>query len=142
MGFDFVPLRTVKDVIDEALAMKHCLRWYGHDLASGTCRLWSLQKGGVRVATLELGMMNEAPFPFVTDIKLENNERAPAGIWLAARAWLKAQGFSHLLDRDEREAPQIDAKAWRAMWRPYWLAKRRFPNWLPIEPSFRAFDDL
>jgi hypothetical protein len=29
----------------------------------------------------------------------------------------------------------LDAQVWRALWRPYWLAKRRIPAWLTLAPS-------
>jgi hypothetical protein len=28
----------------------------------------------------------------------------------------------------------LDAAAWRSLWRPYWLDKRRIPEWLPMKP--------
>jgi hypothetical protein len=29
-----------------------------------------------------------------------------------------------------------------SLWRPYWLAKRRIPHWLPIAPSREALEML
>ena len=34
------------------------------------------------------------------------------------------------------------AAAWRSLWRPYWLAKRRLPTWLPLGPSRDALETL
>ncbi|SEC80846.1 hypothetical protein SAMN05444161_1881 [Rhizobiales bacterium GAS191] len=35
---------------------------------------------------------------------------------------------------NDREVP-LDRTAWVALWRPYWLDKRRIPSWLPLAPS-------
>ncbi|MEA2928746.1 MAG: hypothetical protein QOG38_1174, partial [Hyphomicrobiales bacterium] len=39
-------------------------------------------------------------------------------------------------------AVPLDAAAWRSLWRPYWLAKRRLPRWLPLAPSRDALEVL
>jgi hypothetical protein len=36
----------------------------------------------------------------------------------------------------------LDRATWRSLWRPYWLAKRRIPEWLPIAPSRGALSTL
>jgi hypothetical protein len=36
----------------------------------------------------------------------------------------------------------LDRMTWLSLWRPYWLAKRRIPEWLPIAPSRRALGAL
>lgn len=141
-GFDFVPLVTYRDIVDEALEMKHCVRSYGSDLAMDSSRLWSLRRDGTRVATLELCFRHEAPFPDVAQIKLKDNKQAPVGIWLAARAWLSAQGSSRFASRIRKDDVVLDASAWLATWRPYWIAKRRFPGWLPRQADHAAWDDL
>jgi hypothetical protein len=28
------------------------------------------------------------------------------------------------------------------LWRPYWLAKRHIPDWLPLRPSWRVINFL
>jgi hypothetical protein len=44
-----------------------------------------------------------------------------------ARAWDKAP---------------LDRSTWLSLWRPYWLAKRRIPEWLPIAPLRDALEAL
>ena len=36
----------------------------------------------------------------------------------------------------------LDRASWLSLWRPYWLAKRRIPEWLAIAPSRDALDRL
>jgi hypothetical protein len=36
----------------------------------------------------------------------------------------------------------LDRETWVSLWRPYWLAKRRIPDWLPIAPSREALEAL
>jgi hypothetical protein len=36
----------------------------------------------------------------------------------------------------------LDRTTWLSLWRPYWLAKRCLPEWLPIAPSLHALDAL
>jgi hypothetical protein len=43
--------------------------------------------------------------------------------------------------RDWGTAP-LDRTIWLSLWRPYWLAKRRIPPWLPMAPSRGALKAL
>jgi hypothetical protein len=132
-GFSFVPLDRFAAVRDEARAMRHCVRTYGSYLAENSCRLWSIRRNGVRVATIELGLRAESPFPHVAEIKLRDNRRAPDGLWHLARAWLNSHEFMSFAPRFEYGAePPARLDSWRRMWRPYWLSKRRIPSWLPL----------
>jgi hypothetical protein len=36
----------------------------------------------------------------------------------------------------------LDRATWLSLWRPYWLTKRRIPDWLPIAPSRDALEAL
>ena len=141
-GFDFVPLSTFADIRDEALAMKHCVRTYARYLTENSSRVWSIRRDGERVATLELCLSSQAPFPNIVQIKMQNNERAPEGIWRSARAWLQSDWLRPFNLRYDCEDAPVNLKAWQTMWRPYWLAKRRVPAWLPLAPSRDLIDDL
>jgi hypothetical protein len=136
-GFDIVPLLGYADVVDEAMAMRHCVRWYGTSLAENACRLWSIRRDGERVATFEIVQANDSPFLHIAQLKLADNKRAAAGIWNIAQMWLRAQDAA-CHEAAYCPAPVAHAKAWRRMWRPYWLAKRRFPEWLPLTPTYDA----
>jgi len=64
-------------------------------------------------------------------------------VWWAAMRWLHQHDLSRV-DTRQREWGKVppDAAAWRKVWRPYWLAKRRIPPWLPLTPSRRALNAL
>jgi hypothetical protein len=142
-GYDFVPLRSIADVNEEARAMRNCIRTYGACLALNSSRLWSIRKDGQRIATVEIARSIDDPLLHVHEVKTEGNRAASKEIWWIARRWL----HSHNL-------PEIDPKMlswttgplrrgpWIKLWKPYWLAKRRFPNWLPVIPSRYALDAL
>lgn len=132
-GFSFVPLDSFAAVREEAQAMRHCVRIYGRYLAENSCRLWSIRRDGVHVATVELGLSAEAPFPHIEQIKLRDDKRAPEGLWQLTRRWLDSHDFALFLPRHDYDVePPARLDTWRRMWRPYWLSKRRIPSWLPL----------
>ena len=36
----------------------------------------------------------------------------------------------------------LDRAMWFALWKPYWLEKKKIPSWLPLTPSRRTLDAL
>jgi hypothetical protein len=141
--YDFRPLASVSEIADEALAMSNCVRRYGEDVAHNRSRLWSVRKDGRRVATLDVGLSGGGPLPGIVQLKGAANSTAPFEVWWAARQWLNRHDLSRF---DSRQKPWDsalpDRATWLALWRPYWLAKRRFPDWLPLSPSLRTFKKL
>lgn len=137
--FSIVPLRTLADVVGEAREMKNCVRWYGPELAENVCRLWSIRRDGERIATIEVSQAFEGPLAHISQVKLVDDNPAPEGIWRIAQEWLRGQERQNIGWRqvDDAVSPS-QAAAWRAMWRPFWLAKRRIPSWLPLTPNERA----
>jgi hypothetical protein len=141
-GHDFVPLRSAADLAEEAVAMQNCVRTYGAAVTQGEDRLWSVRKEGVRVATLEVVRYTDAPLPRIREMRLAKNQAPPPELWVVAGKWLQMQA----LTVEAMVVPPPDGRmnlaAWRAMWKPYWLAKRGAPRWLPITPPRYALDDL
>lgn len=142
-GYDFLPLRDVEDLRAEARAMHNCVRTYSDGLAHDLCRLWSVQKGGERIATLEVGRVGQCPIPMLRQLCLKDNAEAPPEVWLAAHEWLGGQA-SYRFSAQPRHWSSMtpDTRAWRALWKPYWLAMRRIPTWLPLSPSRHTLYDL
>jgi hypothetical protein len=136
-GYAFQPLRTAADIDAEGRAMRNCVRTYGDAVASGDARLWSVRRNGGRFATLEIGRTGKSPVPSIRQLCLAGNEEAPADLWLSAHRWFNAQG---LIQLPEPESPNnrssFDVVVWRQLWKPFWLAKRRIPDWLPLAPSW------
>jgi hypothetical protein len=142
-GFDFVPLHTYADIASEAIEMKNCVRTFGSYIGENMSRLWSMRRGGERVATVEVQFAQESPYPHIAQVKLADDGRAPEGVWRVAQAWLAAQPqFRPGVRFACWGTTPANVRAWRRMWRPYWLAKRRFPDWLPLTPDRDTVDCL
>jgi hypothetical protein len=142
-GYDFVPLNSIAAITEEAAMMKNCLRTYGAQLAHNRARLWSMRRNGERVATLRVGIMHRDPVPKIVELEGHANTKAPRELWWIARQWLQSHD---LLQLDTRQAGwdsvPLDRVVWHTLWRPYWLAKRRIPEWLPLTPSRDALEAL
>lgn len=142
-GYDFLPLASGADIVEEAAAMKNCLRTYGDDLAHNCSRLWSMRKEGRRVATLLVASGRGDPLLNVVELRAADNKEVSPEVSWAARQWVHMHDLVRI-DTKRRKwgtAP-LDRATWMAFWRPYWLAKRRIPDWLPLSPSRTAFGAL
>ena len=142
-GYQFVPLFTASQIVDEGCKMKNCVRRYAADVAHGYCRLWSVQKESRSVATLRISHYDGEPVPNVAELELASNRKAPKEIWCAVHKWIAAQDLTRFQVRDLKwgSAP-LNCRLWRDLWKPYWLAKRRIPFWLPLTPTRRIIDCL
>ena len=122
--------------------MNNCLRAYGYDAAHNRSRLWSMRRDGQRVATLSVAIGHD-PLPIVAELKAARNAEAPLEVWWAARQWLNMHDLSQVATKRRKwgTAP-LDRTTWISLWRPYWLAKRRIPGWLPLTPSRAALEAL
>ena len=79
--FEFVPLRSGEDLIVEGTMMRHCVPSYMRDVLSATSCLYSMRKGGKRIATLELSSGNR---PVVRQLKGPCNAAVAADVQKAA----------------------------------------------------------
>lgn len=140
-GFTFHALVTQGQLSEEAAAMTHCVATYADRLSDNTTRVFSVRKDGARVATLSL--RSTGPLPCIQELAGVANAPAPHEVWLAARAWMHAQDARVISDTRFAFADRtVDAATWRQLWRPYWLAKRRIPAWLPVTPNRWVLDDI
>jgi hypothetical protein len=141
--YDFHALSSIAAIVDEANAMRNCLRTYGYSLAHNSARLWSVRRDGARVATLRLSTRNADPLPNIVELKGPGNTKVPREVWWAARRWLNMHDLSQIdMNRRKWDAAPLDRGIWRSLWRPYWLAKRRIPHWLPLAPSHAPLGSL
>lgn len=142
-GYEFIALRSADDVAEEARAMRNCLCTYGGQLAHNMSRLWSIRRDGARIATLRLGRIRNRPLPEIVELELSGNRRADAELWYVAQKWLMRHDLRAI--RNDRliwgSAP-LDAALWRKTWKPYWLAKRTIPSWLPFKPTRMVLDAI
>ncbi|HTR85340.1 MAG TPA: hypothetical protein VMI56_12740 [Reyranella sp.] len=142
-GHTFRPLACALEIEEEARAMDNCLRTYGENVVHDGLRLWSLRKDGERVATLSVAFRHGDPIPDVSELQGPRNEPVPYEVWRTVRQWILTHDFSGFTPKARRwGGVPLDQPTWRALWRPYWLAKRRLPEWLPLAPSRRALDRL
>ncbi|MFM9829110.1 MAG: PcfJ domain-containing protein [Sphingomonas sp.] len=59
-GFDFVVLRTARDLRNEGVALHHCVASYARSVKAGDCAVVSVRKDGVNIATLEIDRAGQA----------------------------------------------------------------------------------
>ena len=143
-GYEFVPLRTAADITTEAVAMRNCLMIYGGDVARNRARLWSMRKDGERIATLQVvARQSRDPLPTIVQMERAQNRSCSPVEWWIARQWLHTHDLSRMnIETMERGRAPLTRARWVSLWRPYWLAKRRIPDWLPLAPSRVALDAL
>jgi hypothetical protein len=142
-GYDFLPLNSIAAIAQEAVAMRNCVRTYGSNLAHNHSRLWSVRRDGERVATLRVAARYQDPLLNILELKGIGNAEAPRELWWAARRWLHMHDLSQIdVKQQYRSKVAMDRATWLSLWRPYWLAKRRIPEWLPIAPSRKVLEAL
>ena len=142
-GYDFLPLNSTAMIAEEAKAMRNCLNTYGYNLAHNRSRLWSVRRDGERMATLNVACRYRDPLPNIFELEGAGNTDAPREVWWAARQWLHMHDLSQIdMDRRKWGTAPLDRATWLSLWRPYWLAKRRIPDWLPLAPSRGALNTL
>ena len=142
-GYDFLPLASISAISEEAKAMRNCLNTYGYNLAHNASRLFSVRRDGERVATLRVACRYRDPLLNIVELKSAGNAEVPRELWWAAHQWLHMHDLSQVNTGQLKwgTAP-LERAIWLSLWRPYWLAKRRIPEWLPIAPSRDALDRL
>jgi hypothetical protein len=143
-GYDFVPLHSSDQIAEEAVAMRNCVASYGYTLAHNRSRLWSMQRDGRRVATLQVARRYPDPLPSIVQLQTARNQNATVEMWWAARRWLNAHDLPRIRtnERSLLHAAPLHRASWVAFWRPYWLGRRRIPDWLPLSPSRAALNLL
>ena len=123
---EFVPLLTAADLSAEATGMQNCVETYATWIANGHGQLWSLRRDGLRIATVQIGRQDHAPWPSIQQLRGPENALAPIELWWTARRWLEAQDPARVMPY---EAVKLDVSeqraAWQAIWQPYWLSRRR-----------------
>ena len=140
-GYDFVPLDSAERIDQEATAMANCIRTYGRRIARNVCRLWSIRKDGQRIANLAIARHGSVPLLHIDELSGPHNEAVPIEIWWLATRWLHLHDLVSIRPAP-RDPPPPDTAVWRKVWRPYWLAKRRIPDWLPLTPTWRVVGAL
>ncbi|MBV8535668.1 MAG: PcfJ domain-containing protein, partial [Alphaproteobacteria bacterium] len=140
-GYDFIAIKNAADMRAEALAMDNCVRRYARSLAQNHTRLWSVRRDGVRLATVAIGYRYGDLLPMVAQLRGPKNLEVSRELAWIVRRWLNAHDLFQV-QKPARENVPLDRAAWTALWRPYWVAKGRIPQWLPLAPSRQAVEGL
>ncbi|MBL8550169.1 MAG: PcfJ domain-containing protein [Hyphomonadaceae bacterium] len=138
--YEFLPVSTAQELIDEAREMKHCVRTFSGAAATGSAQVFAVCEDGEHIATLMVGRRYPSPFLDVHDLRGPLNAEAPRELWRTVTNLLRTQ--------EPPEGPSAHAYAppcrmlWTRLWRRYWLAKRRIPDWLPLAPDVHVLWSL
>jgi hypothetical protein len=111
--------------------MQNCTDQYADRLARDKCRLFSVRRRGVRIATLEIGPhARETGVLAINQLKARHNMPASAEIWQAAHTWL---GTQKDLKRTATLNPPyrpLDSEGWQSLTAAYRASQYGAP-WLP-----------
>lgn len=138
---NFIPLKTPCDFAEESAAMENCLDWYGKRLQGYGAKVWSVRTTTHRVATLEL-RKDACGLIYVYQLcGPKNDEPAPA-VKAAVAVWVQTTPRLAASDTETNSTDAAGGLTWVQLWRPYWLAKRKIPSWLPIGYSEMTLNRL
>ncbi|KAB2849011.1 MAG: hypothetical protein F9K44_09220 [Hyphomicrobiaceae bacterium] len=119
--FEFKPIATACDLLEEAREMRNCVRRYVFKIALGECRLFSVRRNGERIATLELIPSKRRGLPLVHQMRGRCNGPVPRSVREAALEWRSAH--SRPLTECQRAEILPDCELWRRLTQPYETAK-------------------
>jgi hypothetical protein len=138
-GFSFIPLLDHGAILAEAHGMQNCADQYADRLARDKCRLFSVRRRGVRIATLEIGPHpREAGVLAISQLKARHNLPATAETWQAAHTWMGAQKDLKRTGNGPQAERPFDAEAWSALIGAYRTRKGGAP-WIPDHPGKETF---
>lgn len=141
-GYTFLPLLDHASILAEAHAMQNCADQYADRLARDKCRLFSIRRRGVRIATLEIGPHpREAGVLAISQLKARHNLPASSDIWQAAHTWLGAQSEIKRASNGVQPERQFDTEAWSALMATY-RAKKAGAAWIPEQADKETFSVL
>ncbi|WP_291173341.1 hypothetical protein [Hyphomicrobium sp.] len=141
-GYSFVPLLDHGAILAEAYAMQNCADQYADRLARDKCRLFSIRRRGVRVATLEIGPHpREAGVLAISQLKARHNLPASAETWQAAHTWMGVQkDLRRTVNGTQTERP-FDTEAWSQLMATYRVRKGG-AAWIPERASKDTFSAI
>lgn len=118
--YNLVPLVTSRELIEEGEAMDHCVATYASAVAQGQCRIYSVRRGGRRIATLELRWLNQRrDQPEICQLLGPSNACVDRDVYLAVRDWLSQN--QHLISAPTMAGfhYDLDETRWRNFWQAY-----------------------
>jgi hypothetical protein len=141
-GYRFLPLRSAAELQEEGERMKHCVATYAGRVAAGTCLIYSVRRGGKRVATMEIAPApGQALTAGIVQVKGLRNASPGTDVLRAAQAWLAQRGCYPYAGANRA----VHDGRWRKVWRPYCAAKPQVASHLSGRPEnalMRLYSDL
>lgn len=126
-GYDFVPLTTIDDFLNESEVMGNCLDQYAMPMSTGSVRVFSIRKGETHVANVELAPHDDDPnMPTIEQLRGPKNTRVKFEIWRVVYAWLGGQTFRPLVRVCNEEARELQ---WQTIWGDYLGAMKGRPSY-------------
>jgi hypothetical protein len=127
-GFRFVPLRSAEELREEGDRMDHCVATYAAKAAAGACMIYSIRRGGKRVATMEIVPGRGAPV--IAQLFGPGNIDPGEAVKRAAAGWLAKRGRYPAATADRIAELPVRPSRWEAVWKPYCAAKPQFSAYL------------
>ena len=142
LGYTFEPLISSHAILDEAQAMHNCADQYAERLVREKCRLFSVRRNGLRIATLEIGPHGrEGGVLAINQLKARHNMAVSGDVWQAAYSWMSGQSGLKRLPPIATPERSWDQPAWWAILAPYRNAHGGAP-WFDPVASHLAFAGL
>jgi len=126
-GYDFLPLTTFQEIMNERIAMRNCLDCYADKLAHNTCRLFSIRRNGARLAVLEIRRGRSIwQSPYIAQLKGPGNCEVAPDLRSAAERWIHDQsGGPYVVRRSRRRMPEAETtRKLRELLADYWDARQ------------------
>ncbi len=141
-GYAFVPLLDRDVLLLEAQAMQNCADQYAERLAREKCRLFSVRKKGIHVATLEIGPHpRENGVLAINQLKARHNMPASIEVWQAAYSWMAQQTRIKRLPPMVAPERAFNEKIWRELMYDY-RKEKNGAVWLPQRLTQSSFTRL
>lgn len=130
-GLEFTALLDHDQILQEAQMMHNCADQYAERLSKEKCRLFSVSRRGLRIATLEVGPHpREAGVLTINQLKSRHNLPASVEVWKAAHTWLGTQtSIKRTPGLDVPDRP-LDQDVWEQILSAYRQNRAGAP-WLP-----------
>ena len=104
--------------------MNHCVGTYATAVAQGQCRIYSVRRGGRRVATLELRWpRHNVGRPVISQLLGHSNVPVDRDVYLGVSDWLADNKSLICPPPVGGFAENLDETRWRSFWGRYIAAK-------------------
>jgi hypothetical protein len=103
----------------EGVHMRNCLATYSANVVWGACCLYSIRRGGVRVAAMEIRPVRGTRVPEIAHLLGPGNASVGEEVWQAALTWLRLQSNGASEGGSFLCATPTDEAFQKYVWQPY-----------------------